>query len=113
MDGRTSPDISSARTAEDEEEKQRKVQLGEKAYLYGRDVGQARQILRVGNGGYELDGANDGAGGSAICVGIGHAGARGAGRAGSAHVVQRRHRKWTSMPWVGMLQEQNKVKGDG
>lgn len=52
--------------------------------LYGRDVRQAGQVLRVGHRGDELDGGHTGAGWTA--VGVGHAGGGGAGWVGSAVV---------------------------
>lgn len=77
------------------------------AYLNGRDLGQAGQVFGIGDGGDELDGADDGTRRAAESVSAGHAGARGTRGIG---VVQGRHRERAGVTRVGVL---HKDKGDG
>ncbi len=54
----------------------------EYAYLYRRDLRKAGQVLRIGDGGDELDGTYDGAGRAAVSVGTSHTGTGGTCRVG-------------------------------
>lgn len=77
------------------------------ADLNGWDLWKAGKVLGVGDGGDQLDGADDRAGGSAVSVGSCHAGTGGTGGVG---VMQRCHREGTSMPRVGMLRVKERVE---
>lgn len=70
------------------------------AYLNGRDLGQTGQVFRIGDGGDELDGSDDGTGWAAESVSAGHAGAGGTGGVG---VVQGGHREGARVTRVGVL----------
>ena len=72
-------------------------------YLDGGDLREAGQVLGVGNGGDELDGAHDGAGGPPVPVGAGHAGHAGAGGAGGVGVVKGGHGEGAGVARVRML----------
>lgn len=70
------------------------------AYLNRRDLGEAGQVFRIGDGGDELDGSNDGTRWAAEGVGASHAGAGGTGGVG---VVQGGHREGARVTRVGVL----------
>lgn len=74
--------------------------MGVHTHLYGWDLGEAGQVLGVGDGGDELDGAYDGAGRAAVSVGARHTGA---GGAGGVSVVEGGHGERAGVARVGML----------
>lgn len=68
--------------------------------LNGRDLREAGQVLGVGDGGDELDGAYDWTGGATVGVCPGHTGTGGTRRVG---VMKGRHGEGARVPRVGML----------
>lgn len=77
----------------------------EQAHLNGRNLREAGQVLWVGDGGDELDGADDRTGRAAMIVRPSHTSTGGTGGIG---VVEGRHWERACVPWVRMLLREEK-----